>query len=182
MEPRLPAVSVAIIAAPPVRRHCCAILTRAGEPPAATRGAELPGARSLLQSCRPAAILLDTLTSPLRALFVLPRLKQLSPASSVILIGGESTSIKFILAALRRGASGHIAARDLERDLPKALRTVAAGEPWLSRQLGAAIIEELRNASSPATCDGVDGVGGYRAAGGGASASVSRSWRTGSKA
>ena len=153
METRLPSVSVAIIAAPPVRRHCRAILTQAGEPAAATRGAELAGAPRLLQSCRPAAILLDTLTSPLRALFVLPRLKQLSPGSSVILIGGESTPIKFILAALRRGASGHIAARDLQRDLPKALRTVAAGEPWLSRQLGAAIVEELRHASSPGPYD-----------------------------
>jgi DNA-binding NarL/FixJ family response regulator len=153
VDTRLPSVSVAIIAAPPVRRHCRAILTRAGEAPAATRGTELPGARRLLQSCRPAAILLDTLTSPLRALFVLPTLKELSPASSVILIGGESTPIKFIVAALRRGASGLIAARDLERDLPKALRTVAAGEPWLSRQLGAAIVEELRNASSRATYD-----------------------------
>lgn len=142
-------LSVAVIAAQPVRRHCRAILTQAGEPPAASRGAQLASAGRLLRTYRPAAILLDALTSPLRALFVLPTLKRLSPASNIILIGGESTPIKFILAALRRGASGHIAARDLSRDLPKALRTVAAGEPWLSRQLGAAIVAEIRTASSP---------------------------------
>ena len=142
-------LSVAVIAAQPVRRHCRAILTRAGEPPTAAREAQLAGAARLLRSYRPSAILLDALTSPLRALLVLPLLKRLSPASSIILIGGESTPIKFVLAALRRGAAGHIAARDLSRDLPRALRTVAAGEPWLSRQLGAAIVAEMRTASCP---------------------------------
>jgi DNA-binding NarL/FixJ family response regulator len=149
VETSLRPVSVAVIAAPPVRRHCRAILTRAGEPPVASRGVHPASAARLLRTYRPAAILLDALTSPLRALFVLPALKQLSPASSIILIGGDSTPIKFILAALRRGASGHIAARDLSRDLPKALRTVAAGEPWLSRRLGAAIVAEIRTASCP---------------------------------
>jgi DNA-binding NarL/FixJ family response regulator len=146
-------VSVAVIAPEPVRQHCRAILADAGTPPAASRGAQLAGAGRLLRSYRPATILLDAVTSPLRALFVLPMLKRLSPESSIILIGGESTPIKFILAALRRGASGHIAARDLSRDLPKAVRTVAAGEPWLSRQLGAAIVAEIRNTSSPGPHD-----------------------------
>jgi len=149
METTSRPVSVAVIAPQLVRQHCRAILAEAGTPPAASRGAQLAGAARLLRSYRPAAILLDALTSPLRALFVLPTLKRLSPQSSIIVIGGESTPIKFILAALRRGASGHIAAPDLSRDLPKALRTVAAGEPWLSRQLSAAIVAEMRSASSP---------------------------------
>ena len=140
-------LSVALIAAQPVRRHCCAILARAGESPTAAREAQIAGAARLLRSYRPSTILLDAVTSPLRALLVLPVLKRLSPASSIILIGGESTPIKFILAALRRGATGHIAAADLSRDLPKAIRTVATGEPWLSRQLGAAIVAELRTMS-----------------------------------
>lgn len=144
MDTLLRPVSVAVIAPQSVRRHCRAILAEAGTPPAAARGAQLASAARLLRSYRPAAILLDAVTSPLRALFVLPTLKRLSPDSSIILIGGESTPIKFILAALRRGASGHIAAGDLSRDLPKAVRTVAGGEPWLSRQLGAAIVAEIR--------------------------------------
>lgn len=146
METSLRAVSVALIAAEPVRRHCRAILAQTGEPPAC-REAELSGAARLLQSYRPSVILLDALTSPLRGLFVLPTLKRLSPSASIVLVGGDSTPVKFILAALRRGASGHIAARDLSRDLAKALRTVAAGEPWLSRRLGAALVAELRHAS-----------------------------------
>ena len=142
-------VSVAVIAPPPVLRHCHTILAEAGTPPGASRGAQLASAARLLRSYRPAAILLDALTSPLRALFVLPTLKQLSPDSSIILIGGDSTPIKFIVAALRRGACGHIAARDLSHDLPKALRTVAAGEPWLSRQIGEAIVAEMRATPRP---------------------------------
>ena len=33
------------------------------------------------------------------------------------------------------------------------VRTVAAGEPWLSRQLGAAIVAEIRHASTPGLYD-----------------------------
>lgn len=130
-----------------MRQHCRTILTRAGEPPVAPRSAQLTSAGRLLRSYRPAAIVVDAVASPLRALFALRTLKRLSPCSHIILVGAQRTPIAFILAALRRGASGHIAARDLSRDLPKAVRTVAAGEPWLPRQLGAVIVAEIRNAS-----------------------------------
>ena len=141
--------TIALIAPQPMRHHCRTILTRAGEPPVAARSAPLTSAKRLVQSYRPAAIVLDAVASPLRALFVLRTLKRLSPCSHILLIGAQRTPIAFIVAALRRGASGHIAVRDLSRDLPKALRTVAAGEPWLSRQLGAVIVAEIRKASSP---------------------------------
>jgi DNA-binding NarL/FixJ family response regulator len=145
-----PAPSVAVIAARHVQQDCRAILLRADERPSVLRSAQLANARRLLRGYRPTAILLDAVTSPLEALFLLPTIKRLSPASHVILIGGRSTSTEFLLEALRRGACGHVAARDLARYLSKAVLAVATGDPWLSRRLGAAILADLRTRSGSA--------------------------------
>ncbi len=129
-----------------MRRHCQAVLTHA----AGDRwpsGVAVVSARRLLQRDRPAILLLDAVASPLRALSVLPIIKRMSPATSVILIGRRSTSTEALLEAVRRGAFGHVTEDDLARDLPKAVHTVAGGEPWLPRRLGAAIVAELRAAS-----------------------------------
>jgi DNA-binding NarL/FixJ family response regulator len=120
-----------------------------GRPPV-LRSAELANARRLLHAFRPSAIVLDAVTSPLEALFLLPTIRQLSPASHVILIGGKSTSTEFVLEAVRRGARGHLAVRHLARYLSKAVLTVASGDPWLSRRLAPAIVADLRARSHPA--------------------------------
>jgi len=145
-----PAPSVAVIAARNVQQDCRAILLRADERPSVLRGAQLANATRLLRGYRPSAILLDAVTAPLEALFLLPTIKGLSPASHVILIGGKSTSTEFLLEALRRGACGHVAARHLARYLSKAVLAVATGDPWLSRRLGAAIVADLRTRSGSA--------------------------------
>jgi len=93
--------------------------------------------------------MLDAVTSPLEALLLLPAIKHLSPASSIILIGARPTSTAFLLEALRRGACGHVAAADLARCLPKALHSVTAGEAWLPRRLTAAVVADLRATASP---------------------------------
>jgi two-component system response regulator NreC len=103
-------------------------------------------ARRLLQRDRPSVLLLDAVASPVRALSVLPIIKRLSPATSVILIGRSATSTEVPLEGVRRGASGYLSVDDLARDLPKAVHTVMRGEPWLPRRLGAAIVAELRAA------------------------------------
>lgn len=138
--------SVVIIATRPIRQRCHAVLTRAGERPVSSRGPRLAGARRVLRAHRPSVILLDAVASPLRALRVLPTLKRLRPSARVLLIGTRSTSVDVVLEGLRLGSCGHIALRDLARDLPKAVRSVGAGEPWLPRRLGAAIVAALRRA------------------------------------
>jgi DNA-binding NarL/FixJ family response regulator len=144
------APSVAVIAARKVQQDCHAILMRAARRPPVLRSAQLANAGRLLHAYRPSAILLDAVTSPLEALFLLPTIKRLSPASHVILIGGKSTSTEFLLEAVRRGACGHLAARHLARYLSKAVLAVATGDPWLSRRLAAAIVADLRARSGPA--------------------------------
>ena len=138
-----PPVSVAIVAALPMRRHCQAILTH-------TTGARWPrrievvSARRLLQRQRPAVLLLDAVGAPRRALAVVPIVRRLSPTTRLIVIGRKAAPTDVILAGVRGGALGHISEADLARDLQKAIHTVAGGEPWLPRRLGAAIVAELR--------------------------------------
>ena len=140
-------LSVAIVAAPRMRRHCLAILTHADGQRWPSR-VEVVSARRLLQRDRPSVLLLDAISSPMRALSVLPIINRLSPATRLIVIGRSATPTEVVLEAVRRGASGHIGADDLARDLPKAIHAVASGEPWLPRRLGAAIVAELRATAS----------------------------------
>jgi DNA-binding NarL/FixJ family response regulator len=136
-------LSVAIVAALPMRRHCQAILTHAdgGRWP---RPIEVVSARRLLQRQRPAVLLLDAVAAPRRALSVVPIVRRLSPTTRLIVIGRKAAPTEVVLDGVRGGALGYISEDDLARDLQKAIHTVADGEPWLPRRLGAAIVAELR--------------------------------------
>jgi DNA-binding NarL/FixJ family response regulator len=114
------------------------------------RGAGPANAASLLRRYRPGTILLDAAPSPVQALALLPTIRRLSRASKVILIGASSTPTAFLLEALRRGACGHLASRDLRRWLATAVSTVARGEAWVSRHLASAIVAEMRRQLAPA--------------------------------
>ena len=133
-------VSIVVVADAPLRRRCQAILAAQN---IATRGASLAGAHRLLRRFRPSVLLLDAARSPRRALGALPALKRLSPNAGVLLLGRRPASSALLLAAARRGAWGHLAERDLSRDLSKAVRMVADRQSWLPRRLSAAIVAEL---------------------------------------
>jgi DNA-binding NarL/FixJ family response regulator len=150
---RLALLSVAIVASDNLRERCRTILARAGIVRVLGRGVGLAGAPYLLRRHRPHVLLLDAIEAPLHALGVLPDLRRLSPTTSVILVGRNGASTDVVLEGVRRGARGHLSERDLPRCLPKAVRTVATGQPWLRRRLGAAIVADLRaadRAASPA--------------------------------
>jgi len=133
-------LSIVVVADAALRLRCQTILA---EQRMASRGASLAGARRLLRRYRPRVLLLDAAHSPRRALSALPALKRLSPETGVVLLGRRRASTTLLLDAARRGAWGHLAERDLSRDLPKAVRMVAARQSWLPRRLSAAIVAEL---------------------------------------
>jgi len=137
---RVANVSIAVVANAALRLRCQTILA---EQRIASRGASLAGAGRLLRRHRPRVLLLDAARSPRRALGALPTLKRLSPETGVVLLGRRRPSTTVLLEAVRRGAWGHVAERDLSRDLPKAVRMVAARQSWLPRRLSAAIVAEL---------------------------------------
>jgi len=133
-------LSIVVVADAALRLRCQTILAGQRIP---SRGASLAGARRVLRRYRPRVLLLDAARSPRRALGALPTLKRLSPDTGVVLLGRRRASTTLLLEAVRRGAWGHLAERDLSRDLPKAVRMVAARQPWLPRRLSAAIVAEL---------------------------------------
>ena len=133
-------LSIVVVADAALRLRCQTIL--AGQR-IASRGVSLAGARRVLRRYRPRVLLLDAARSPRRALGALPTLKRLSPDTGVVLLGRRRASAPLLLQAVRLGAWGHLAERDLSRDLPKAVRMVAVRQPWLPRRLSAAIVAEL---------------------------------------
>lgn len=139
-------LSIVVAANAELRLRCQTIL--AGQR-ISSRGVSLAGAHRLLRWYRPRVLLLDAIRSPHRALDALPALKRLSPETGVLLLGRRRPSTPRLLNAARRGAWGHVAERDLPRDLPKAVRMVAERQSWLPRRLSAAIVAALV-APSPA--------------------------------
>ena len=133
-------LSIVVVADAALRLRCQTILA---EQRIASRGASLAGAHRVLRRYRPRVLLLDAARSPRRAFGALPALKRLSPDTGVVLLGRRRASTTLLLQAVRRGAWGHLAERDLSRDLPKAVRMVAARQSWLPRRLSAAIVAEL---------------------------------------
>jgi len=133
-------LSIVVVADAALRLRCQTILA---EQRIASRGAALAGARRLLRRCRPSVLLLDAACSTRHTLAALSALKHLSPDTGIVLLGRRRASTSVLLEAVRRGAWGHLAERDLSRDLPKAVRMVAARQPWLPRRLSTAIVAEL---------------------------------------
>ena len=133
-------LSIVVVADAALRLRCQTILA---EQRMASRGTSLAGAHRVLRRYRPRVLLLDAARSPRRAFGALPALKRLSPDTGVVVLGRRRASTTLLLQAVRRGAWGHLAERDLSRDLPKAVRMVAARQSWLPRRLSAAIIAEL---------------------------------------
>ena len=133
-------LSIVVVADAALRLRCQTILA---EQRIASRGTSLAGAHRVLRRYQPRVLLLDAARSPRRAFGALPALKRLSPDTGVVLLGRRRASTTLLLQAVRRGAWGHLAERDLSRDLPKAVRMVAARQSWLPRRLSAAIVAEL---------------------------------------
>ena len=133
-------LSIVVVADAALRLRCQTILA---EQHMASRGTSLAGAHRVLRRYRPRVLLLDAARSPRRAFGALPALRRLSPDTGVVVLGRRRASTTLLLQAVRRGAWGHLAERDLSRDLPKAVRMVAARQSWLPRRLSAAIVAEL---------------------------------------
>jgi DNA-binding NarL/FixJ family response regulator len=133
-------LTIVVVADAALRLRCQTILA---EQRIASRGTSLAGAHRVLRRYRPRVLLLDAARCPRRAFGALPALKRLSPDTGVVLLGRRRASTTLLLEAARRGAWGHLAEADLSRDLPKAVRMVAARQSWLPRRLSAAIVAEL---------------------------------------
>ena len=90
----------------------------------------------------PRILLLDSNLGLGRGLSLLPLFRRSSPATRVIVLTGH-TSGAALLDAVAHGAHGYLNRRQLRAFLPKAVRKVDQGEPWVSRKMVPRIIETL---------------------------------------
>jgi two-component system, NarL family, nitrate/nitrite response regulator NarL len=110
----------------------------------ATNGTEALG---LVNELRPDILLLDISMPELTGLEVLRRLpKQTAPLRTILLTASVEKSE--IIEALLLGAHGIVPKQSASRMLFKSIRTVMAGEFWVSRDLVSDLVETLRGPSS----------------------------------
>lgn len=110
----------------------------------ATTGVE---ALELVSELRPDILLLDISMPRLTGLEVLRRLsKQTAPMRTILLTASVEKSE--IIEALLLGAHGVVPKQSASRMLFKSIRTVMAGEFWVSRDMVSDLVETLRGPSS----------------------------------
>lgn len=106
--------------------------------------AEAGSAAETLAAARlsPRILLLDSRLAVGRDPVLLPIFRRESPRTKVIVLTGHSSGAA-LLEALSYGAHGWLNRRLLRVFLPKAVRKVAGGEPWVPRKMFPRIIESL---------------------------------------
>lgn len=106
--------------------------------------AEAGSAAETLNTARlaPRILLLDSRLAMGRGVVLLPIFRRSSPDTKVIVLTGQSSGAA-LLEALCQGAHGYLNRRLLRAFLPKAVRKVDEGEPWVPRKMLPRIIETL---------------------------------------
>jgi DNA-binding NarL/FixJ family response regulator len=106
--------------------------------------AEAGSAAETLGAARlaPRILLIDRRLAMGRGVLLLPIFKRSSPNTKVIMLTGQ-TSGAALIEALAHGAHGYLNRRLLRAFLPKAVRKVDEGEPWVSRKMLPRIIESV---------------------------------------
>ena len=100
----------------------------------------------------PDVILLDLVMPELDGIAALRRLREVAPASRVIVLTSFGEDER-LFAALRAGATGYLL-KDVEpAELVRGIRTAHAGQSPLSPAVAARVVEELATGSSPARAD-----------------------------
>lgn len=112
--------------------------------------AEAGTAAETLDAARlaPRILLLDARLAKGRGLLLLPIFRRSSPGTKVIVMTGQSSGAA-LLEALASGAHGYLNRKLLRAFLPKAVRKVDQGEPWVSRKMLPRIIENLIRLGTP---------------------------------
>jgi DNA-binding NarL/FixJ family response regulator len=111
-----------------------------------------PEALRLVDVHHPDVVLLDVTMPGLTGLEVAAQLVQVSPQIRVIMLSMHATE-EFVLQALRAGAAGYLLKDAGTDELETAVRTVAAGETYLSpsvsKHVVAGYLQRVRTPTSP---------------------------------
>lgn len=107
-----------------------------------------PAALDAAKAHRPDVVVLDQDTPPAGALPLMLELRQAHPAARVLVVTPE-TDDAFAVEVVRHGGRGLLAEPALPTYLPKAVRSVMAGEAWLTRRQERLVREALRGLIGP---------------------------------
>lgn len=110
--------------------------------------AEGDRAVAAVKAHRPAVVLLDREIPDQGALGVLPELRQAHWPTSVLAVSPVNDDA-YALEVVEHGGQGLMAEEALPAYLPKAVRRLAAGEPWLTRAQEAQVLRALWQHAEP---------------------------------
>jgi DNA-binding NarL/FixJ family response regulator len=120
-----------------------------GEAETGTRGI------AIVIESRPDVVVTDIGLPDIDGLEVTRRLRSLVPETRVLVLTAHDED-SYIFALLEAGASGYLVKNAAGEELVEAIRSVAAGRPWLQPAVAARLIASPGRASRPAAKTGRD--------------------------
>jgi DNA-binding NarL/FixJ family response regulator len=149
--------SITVVVADPEEERRAACLRRLAPERGIRVVAETGTAAETLGAARqmPRILLIDSTLAVGRGLALLHLFRRSSPDTRILVLTGH-TSHAALLDAIAHGAHGCLNRRQIRAFLPKAVRKMDQGEPWVSRKMVPGIIEALMRmgANGPANSYG----------------------------
>ena len=96
----------------------------------------------MVEALQPDILLLDIRMPNVGGLEILPRIREKSPGTKVLILSGFSED-EYIAEALQYGAKGYLLKTATLTDLAKAIRAAHAGEIWADRRILTQVLEIL---------------------------------------
>ena len=137
-------MAISVVVADPEKERRAACLRRLSPEAGIRVIAEASTPAEALGAARlaPRILLIDASLASGRGLVLLQLFRRRSPGTRIIVLTGQ-TSRAALLDAIAHGAYGCLNRRQIRAFLPKAVRKVDQGEPWVSRKMVPSIIDSL---------------------------------------
>jgi DNA-binding NarL/FixJ family response regulator len=135
---------ITVVVADPEKERRAAYLRRLALEPGIRVVAETSTAAETLGTARhaPRILILDSSLAQGRGMALLHLFRRSSPDTRILVLTGQ-TSRAALLDAIAHGAHGCLNRRQIRAFLPKAVRKMDQGEPWVSRKMVPGIIDAL---------------------------------------
>ena len=115
------------------------VLERAGGFEVVSEAGDADSALRTVLGHKPTVLVLDlNMPGPLSSFDAIPRVKEVSPATRVVVLTMQEDP-EFARRALRAGAAGYVLKESADDELVEAIRRVADGATYLNPSLGAAL-------------------------------------------
>jgi two-component system response regulator NreC len=132
-----------------VRSGLRMVLEREGDLEVVSEAGDAETALRMALGHKPAVLVLDlNMPGELSSLDAIPRVRDVSPATSVVVLTMQEDP-EFARRALRAGAAGYVLKESADHELVDAVRRAAAGDTYLNPRLGAMLAAAPPEAVGP---------------------------------